>query len=57
MLATYPGMSEDPVRDSKLIHREQLAPILERLKLVVDDLERYVETTPADYDDDGYHGD
>ena len=57
MFATYPGMSEDPVRDSRIIRRQELTPIVERLKAVLEDLETYAQITPADYDDDGHHGD
>lgn len=55
MLATYPGMSEDPARDSQDIRRLELGPIVERLQAALRDLERYADA--VDYDDDGRHGD
>jgi hypothetical protein len=55
MLATYPGMSEDPTRDSEEIRRRELGPIVERLQAALRDLEQYADA--VDYDDDGKHGD
>lgn len=57
MTATYPGMSDDPIRDSRDIRRRELTPIVERLRAILDDLEEYAKMKPADFDDDGHHGD
>jgi hypothetical protein len=57
MTATYPGMSDDPIQDSKNIRRRELTPIVERLKSVLAELEEYAQMRPADYDDNGHHGD
>jgi hypothetical protein len=55
MTATYPGMSENPTRDSEEIRHRELGPIVERLQAALRDLERYADA--VDYDDDGHHGD
>lgn len=57
MTAMYPGASDDPVRDSARIRREELVPIVDRLKAVLAELEEHVRMRPVDYDDDGHRGD
>jgi hypothetical protein len=54
MLITYSGMSPDPAWDSKQI-REELTPIVQRLRRLLVDLERVADA--KEYDDDGKTGD
>lgn len=50
MLATMPA--EDPAADSKQI-RKELAPIIERLRVLLRDLERIADA--GDFDDESRH--
>jgi hypothetical protein len=55
LTATYPGMGEDPAWDSREV-RKELTPIVHRLRLLLEDLERVVDAED-DTEDDGHHGD
>ena len=57
LTATYPGMSEDPARDSREV-RKELTPILRQLQDGLQELEDYINKIDDDEtEDQGRHGD